>query len=108
MTSLVTLIDRLVRSAASKPIPTGRSGTHPGGISRCASSSARRVPKRAVSALPAALVALPVKTFPFTPDDLPPGCDVHTDVLCHCQLGSAYQMIKACEVELVSLGRLRR
>jgi hypothetical protein len=61
---------------------------------------ARRVPERAVSALLAELVALPVKTFPFTPDDLPPGCDVHTDVLCHCQLGSAYQMLSACEVDV--------
>jgi hypothetical protein len=61
---------------------------------------ARRVPERAVSALLAALVAFPVKTFPFTPDDLPPGCDVHTHVLCHCQLGSAYQMLRACEVDV--------
>lgn len=61
---------------------------------------ARRVPERAVSALLAALVAFPVKTFPFTPDDLPPGCDVHTDVLCHCQLGSAYQMLSACGVDV--------
>lgn len=61
---------------------------------------AQRVPERAVSALLAALVAFPVKSFPFTPDDLPPGCDVHTNTLCHCQLGSAYQMLSACEVDV--------
>jgi hypothetical protein len=61
---------------------------------------ARRVPERAVSGLLAALVGFPVKSFPFTADDLPPGCDVHTDSLCHCQLGTAYQMLSACEIDV--------
>jgi hypothetical protein len=61
---------------------------------------AQRVPERTVSALLAALVAFRVKSFPFTPEDLPPGCDVHTNTLCHCQLGSAYQMLSACEVDV--------
>jgi hypothetical protein len=61
---------------------------------------ARRVPERAVAALLAALVAFPIKTFPFTPDELPPGCDIHTDTLCHCQLGSVYQMLSACEIDV--------
>lgn len=61
---------------------------------------ARRVPEQAVSALLAALVAFPVKSFPFTPDDLPAGCDVHTNTLCHCQVGCAYQMLSACGVDV--------
>lgn len=61
---------------------------------------ARRVPERVVSALLAALVEFPVKSFPFTADDLPPGCDVHTGTLCHCQLGSVYQMLQACGVDV--------
>ena len=55
----------------------------------------RRVPVRAVSALLAALKAFPIKTFPFTPDDLPPGCDVHSQTLCHCQVASVYSMLHA-------------
>ena len=61
---------------------------------------ARRVPERAVSALRQSLVAFPVKLFPIMPDDLPPGCDVHTHTLCHCQLGSVYRMLHAAGVDV--------
>ena len=61
---------------------------------------ARRVPERAAMALLRALESFPVKTFPLTPDDLPPGCDLHSQTLCHCQLGSAYQMLSACGVDV--------
>jgi hypothetical protein len=61
---------------------------------------ARRVPERVASALVRAVQAYPVKTFPFTPEELPPGCDVHTDVPCHCQLGSGYQMLSVCGVDV--------
>ncbi|HTV22147.1 MAG TPA: hypothetical protein VMG12_25835 [Polyangiaceae bacterium] len=60
----------------------------------------QRVPARAVSALLAALQAFPIKVFPFTPADLPPGCDVHSHVLCHCQLGSVYSMLHAAGVDV--------
>jgi hypothetical protein len=60
---------------------------------------ARRVPERAVSALLAALKAFPVLVFPVVPEDVPPGVDLSRS-LCHCQVGSACQMLSACGVDV--------
>jgi hypothetical protein len=130
MTSLVTLIDRLARvPAALVPSTAEAEAALLASLRYLGSNAAQRsvkadpywpkwdspwwhlalcfelgeaarVPERAVSALLAALVAFPIKTFPLTPEDLPPGCDVHTHSMCHCQVGSAYQVLSACAVDV--------
>lgn len=60
----------------------------------------RRVPERAARALLAALQAFPVKIFPLTPEELPPGASVESHTLCHCQLASALQMLRGWGVDV--------
>lgn len=57
---------------------------------------ARRIPDRAAARMIEALDAFPIKIFPVQPGDLPPTADPHRDVLCHCALGSVYQILAAC------------
>ena len=56
---------------------------------------ARRIPERAVTHMVERLDAFPVKIFPIQPGELPPGADPHRDVLCHCALGSVFQVLSA-------------
>jgi hypothetical protein len=58
---------------------------------------ARRIPDRAVARIIDGLNALPLKIFPIRPEDAP-GADVWRDSLCHCALGSIYQVLTACGV----------
>jgi hypothetical protein len=60
---------------------------------------ARRIPARAVSAMVAALDAMPVKRFPLRPDEAP-GVDPSRDCLCHCAVGSIDQVLTACGVDV--------
>jgi hypothetical protein len=57
---------------------------------------ARRIPERAVIAMVEGLQALPVKTFPIWPGELPAGADPRCDVQCHCALGNMMQILSAC------------
>jgi hypothetical protein len=60
---------------------------------------ARRIPDRVVDKMIAGLNALPVKIFPFRPEDAP-GLNILRDVPCHCALGSMYQVLAACGVDV--------
>lgn len=57
---------------------------------------ARRIPERAAVKMTEALAAFPIKIFPIQPGELPPTADPSRDVLCHCALGSMYQILAAC------------
>jgi hypothetical protein len=57
---------------------------------------ARRIPERAVGQMIAALDAFPIKIFPVHAGDLPPTANPHRDVLCHCAVGSVWQVLAAC------------
>jgi hypothetical protein len=61
---------------------------------------ARQVPARATAAMLAATEAFPLKFFPIHPGDAPPGTDMKLDVMCHCGLGSLYQMLAGCGVDV--------
>ena len=60
---------------------------------------ARRIPDRAVATMIAGLNALPLKIFPIRPEDAP-GADLWRDSSCHCALGSIYQVLTACGVDV--------
>ncbi len=60
---------------------------------------ARRIPERAVAKMIAGLNALPLKIFPIRPEDAP-GADLSRDCSCHCALGSIYQVLTACGVDV--------
>jgi hypothetical protein len=61
---------------------------------------ARRIPEQAARWMLEGLQALKVKTFPFRVEDLPPGGDIFRDTLCHCAVGSVYQVLAACGVDV--------
>lgn len=61
---------------------------------------ARQIPVRVCTAMVDGLNALPIKIFPIKPDDTPPGVDVHRGSSCHCALGSMYQVLAACAVDV--------
>jgi hypothetical protein len=60
---------------------------------------ARRIPERVVRAMVGSLNALPVKTFPHRPEDMPPGQDFF-DTTCHCALGCMYQVLAATGIDV--------
>lgn len=62
---------------------------------------AQRIPARAVSRMVEGLSALPLKIFPIRPEDAP-GADLFRDSSCHCGLGSIYQVLTACGVDVDS------
>ncbi len=60
---------------------------------------ARRIPDRVVTRMVDRLNALPIKIFPIRPEDAP-GADPWRDSSCHCALGSIYQVLAACGVDV--------
>jgi hypothetical protein len=60
---------------------------------------ARRIPDRAVTKMVDGLNALPLKIFPIRPEDAP-GYEPWRDSSCHCALGSVYQVLAACGVDV--------
>ncbi|MBC7977265.1 MAG: hypothetical protein H7138_19995, partial [Myxococcales bacterium] len=61
---------------------------------------AAQIPQRAVTAMVAAIDALPLHSFPIQPQDWPPGADRSRDVACHCALGCMAQVLTACGVDV--------
>jgi hypothetical protein len=61
---------------------------------------ARQIPARVVARMVEGLDALPLHIFPIHPGDAPPGTDLSRDTSCHCALGSMYQVLTACGVEV--------
>jgi hypothetical protein len=60
---------------------------------------AARIPGPVTSALAAAVDRFPVKTFPTEERELA-ALDPYRDILCHCALGSVYQVLAACGVDV--------
>ena len=61
---------------------------------------ARQIPVRIARAMVDGLNALPIKIFPIHPGDTPPGVDVHRGSSCHCALGSMYQVLASCGIDV--------
>ncbi len=58
------------------------------------------IPKEAAEAMFAAIEAKYVRYFPNPREPLPPGKDAYRDGLCHCSLGTMYQTLAACGLDL--------
>ncbi|MDD5302565.1 MAG: hypothetical protein PHS14_05580 [Elusimicrobia bacterium] len=58
------------------------------------------IPKEAAEAMLAAIETKYVRYFPNPREPLPPGKDPRRDGLCHCGLGSMYQALAACGLDL--------
>ncbi len=61
---------------------------------------ARQIPVRLASAMADGLNELPLKIFPIKPEDTPPGIDVYRHSSCHCALGTIYQVLAACGIDV--------
>jgi hypothetical protein len=59
---------------------------------------ARQIPARAAAAMVAGLDRL-LHIFPIHPDDAP-GADLYRDVACHCALGTMFQVLAACGIDV--------
>lgn len=59
---------------------------------------ARRIPERVVLAMVDGLDSR-LHVFPIRPDEAP-GADLHRDVVCHCALGTMYQVLAACGIDV--------
>jgi hypothetical protein len=60
----------------------------------------QRIPERAVSKMVEGLNVLRVKIFPIHPGEFPSDADPHRDASCHCAIGSIYQVLSACGVDV--------
>src|SRR5205085_7692325 len=61
---------------------------------------ARRIPERSVRAMVAGLDRFPLKIFPIRPGEMPAGLEFGRHEQCHCALGSMYQVLTACGVDV--------
>jgi hypothetical protein len=61
---------------------------------------AQRIPERAARAMVDELNALRFKIFPIAPEENRAVTDPWRDTTCHCALGSIYQVLSACGVEV--------
>lgn len=59
---------------------------------------AARISRAAAEAMAAAVDSRYLKFFPTRPEELPAGADPYRDVLCHCALGTVWQVLDACGV----------
>lgn len=58
------------------------------------------IPKEIISPFIASLNRLPLKIFPIRPSDSPPGLDPFRGSACHCQIGTVYQVLSKCGVDV--------
>jgi len=65
---------------------------------------ASQIPQNTAEILARLLDSHYLKHFPLPEEPLPPGCEETRHVPCHCQLGTAYQVLFACGIEVA--GRL--
>lgn len=63
---------------------------------------AHRIPRTVVERLVDALASHYVPTLPITAADVPPGKDLKRHFPCHCQLGTVYQVLTACGVDVAA------
>jgi len=61
---------------------------------------ARLIPPPVVEAMVNAVDTHYLRLFPVREEELPPGCDPHRQVLCHCAAGTMMQVLYACGVDL--------
>jgi hypothetical protein len=61
---------------------------------------ARLIPPPVVEAMVDAIDTHYLRVFPVREEELPPGCDPHRHVMCHCALGTMAQVLHACGVDL--------
>lgn len=61
---------------------------------------AREIPQDLVSAYVESINRLPCKSFPPRSEDVPPGMEMFRASPCHCQLGTVYQVLSACGVDV--------
>lgn len=61
---------------------------------------AARIPASAVTAMVAALEALPLHTFPLRASEVPAGLDMALHTSCHCALGTMHQVLTAAGVDV--------
>ncbi|MEK7865965.1 MAG: hypothetical protein AAB434_04735 [Planctomycetota bacterium] len=61
---------------------------------------ADRIPPATARALVHALSTKCLHTFPFRIEDVPAGVDPIRGIPCHCQLGTGYQVLAACGVDV--------
>lgn len=57
---------------------------------------ARRIPCVAAEAMAYALTTHYLPIFPLREEEIPPGTDVYRHVMCHCALGTMYQILHRC------------
>ena len=60
----------------------------------------QRIPDSAVRGIVEKASQYPVKFFPFSEDEFPPGVDAKRGMPCHCQLGNLYQALAARGVDV--------
>ena len=60
---------------------------------------ARRIPELAVTTMIAGLNAMPLQIFPIRPEELGTA-DPYREASCHCAVGSMYQVLAACGVDV--------
>lgn len=61
---------------------------------------AARIPKAAAGAMARSIDERYPKFFPKTLEELPPGADPHRDIACHCALGTMFQVLTACGLDV--------
>jgi len=61
---------------------------------------ARRIPAIAVRKMIEKINAHYLKSFPFNEEELPRGVDPYRHVACHCALGTIYQVLWACGIDV--------
>lgn len=64
--------------------------------------AADRIPKRAIDRMLDALTNRYIHFFPFVESEVPPGVDPLNGVMCHCGLGTMYQVLRAAGVDVDS------
>ncbi|OYZ18630.1 MAG: hypothetical protein B7Y39_13335 [Bdellovibrio sp. 28-41-41] len=58
------------------------------------------IPKEIIPTFIDSLNRLPLKIFPIQPVDYPPGLDPYRGSACHCQIGTVYQVLSKCGVDV--------
>lgn len=61
---------------------------------------ADRIPRPCVDLMTRTMNSHYLRFFPFRPEELPPGTDAFRHVACHCCLGTIYQVLSACGVDV--------
>lgn len=61
---------------------------------------ADRIPRETAEAMARAIDAKYLRLFPVRPEELPPRANPYTDIACHCALGTMFQVLTACGLDV--------